>query len=109
MRTHTMKTPEQEFRCDRKSWCVRLEGHVDDCEPAKPSRLYEPATPLDSALVLAVHCARCRASASVRCAGSINEPVAFHFARFMQANVMPPEHATYDRKDLCPFHRRHSK
>lgn len=82
---------DDEFRCDWKSWCVRLDGHDGDCEPSAPSRLYDPASPLDSARCLAVHCARCRASASVRCAGSINEPVQFHFARFVLANVSPVE------------------
>lgn len=81
----------EELRCDWKSWCVRLAGHDGDCEPSSPSRLYEPASPLDSALVLAVRCGRCKASASVRCAGSINEPVTFHFARFVLAGKTPKE------------------
>jgi len=80
---------ETEFRCDWKSWCVRIEGHDGDCEPATESKLHTPATPLDSALVLAARCARCQASPSVRCRGSINEPVTFHLARFVLASVIP--------------------
>ena len=82
---------ETEFRCDWKSWCVRIEGHDGDCEPATESKLHTPATPLDSALVLAARCARCQASPSVRCRGSINEPVTFHLARFVLASVIPVE------------------
>lgn len=80
---------DDEVRCDWKSWCVRIDGHEGDCEPSTPSRLYDPKSPVDSARVLAVGCGRCKASAGVRCAGSINEPVQFHYARFVLASVEP--------------------